>query len=104
MTAQPAADRIHLDREHAASLARLLRQLGQFLDECDDGVEGALAAFSGLNPACEAFSAALCRLFAVEGVVGGALAGRRRGLPSERPRHAPRYLRRALSHRVLPSR
>jgi len=60
MTTQPGADRIHLDREHAASLARLLRQLDKFLDECDEGVEDALATFSGLNPACEAFSAALC--------------------------------------------
>lgn len=60
MTTQTGADQVHLDREHVASLARLLRQLGQFLDECEDGVEDALAAFSGLNPACEAFSAALC--------------------------------------------
>ncbi|RLU96648.1 hypothetical protein CTZ27_16665 [Streptomyces griseocarneus] len=56
----PGVGQTHLDREEAASLARLLRQLEQFFDQCDDGVEDALAAFSGLTPACEAFSAALC--------------------------------------------
>ncbi|GAA3819089.1 hypothetical protein GCM10022403_060630 [Streptomyces coacervatus] len=51
---------IRIDRDQAASLARLLRELEQFLDECDETVEEALAAHFGLDPASEAFSAALC--------------------------------------------
>jgi hypothetical protein len=60
MTAPTGSDPVRLDREQAASLARLLRQVEQFLDECDDSVEEALAAHFGLHPASEAFSAALC--------------------------------------------
>ncbi|NIY70795.1 DUF2851 family protein [Streptomyces malaysiensis] len=56
MTDEP----IRLDRDQVASLARLLREIEQFLDECDGSVEEALAAHFGLNPASEAFSAALC--------------------------------------------
>ncbi|MFE0138494.1 hypothetical protein ACFWY6_44200 [Streptomyces sp. NPDC059037] len=57
-SSDPAA--VILDHDQAAALARLLRQIEQFFDECDDDTEDALAAYSGLNPASEAFSAALC--------------------------------------------
>lgn len=60
MTNTPDQASILLDHDQAASLARLLRELEQFLDECDESVEEALATHFGLNPASEAFSAALC--------------------------------------------
>jgi hypothetical protein len=60
MTISPTSDPIQLNRDQVASLARLLRQVEQFLDECGEDVEEALAAHFGLNPASEAFSAALC--------------------------------------------
>lgn len=60
MTDAPSSEPIHLDRDQAASLARLLREVERFLDECDESVEEALAAHFGLDPASEAFSAALC--------------------------------------------
>lgn len=59
MTVTPDSAQIELDREQTAGLARLLRQVEQFFDECDDYVEDALAAHTGLSPACEAISAAL---------------------------------------------
>ncbi|MFB6816346.1 hypothetical protein ACFCV8_17585 [Streptomyces sp. NPDC056347] len=60
MTDAPSSESIHLDRDQAASLARLLREVERFLDECGESVEGALATHFGLDPASEAFSAALC--------------------------------------------
>ncbi|WP_030573291.1 hypothetical protein [Streptomyces aureocirculatus] len=60
MTTPPGPTPIRLDRDQAASLARLLREVEQFLDMCDEDVEEALAAHFGLHPASEAFSAALC--------------------------------------------
>ncbi|WP_327411477.1 hypothetical protein [Streptomyces sp. NBC_01233] len=60
MTDQPSAAPIRLDRDQAASLARLLREIEQFLGECDESVEEALAAHFGLDPTSEAYSAALC--------------------------------------------
>ncbi|MFI1868716.1 hypothetical protein [Streptomyces jumonjinensis] len=60
MTVPPDSDPIPLNRDQVAALARLLREVEQFLDECDESVEEALATHFGLNPASEAFSAALC--------------------------------------------
>ncbi|MYV47574.1 hypothetical protein [Streptomyces sp. SID2888] len=60
MTDAPGTEPIRLDRDQATSLARLLREVEQFMDECDETVEEALAAHFGLAPASEAFSAALC--------------------------------------------
>ncbi|WP_236246841.1 hypothetical protein [Streptomyces sp. CC210A] len=60
MTDAPDQAPILLAHDQAASLARLLRELEQFLDECDESVDGALATHFGLDPASEAFSAALC--------------------------------------------
>jgi hypothetical protein len=60
MTEDPTDAPISLDRQQAQSLVTLLREVEQFLDECDENVEEALAAHFGLNPASEAFSAALC--------------------------------------------
>ncbi|GAA2264948.1 hypothetical protein GCM10010232_66430 [Streptomyces amakusaensis] len=60
MTLQPAPGPVVLDAQQAQSLVTLLREVEQFLDECDETVEEALAAHFGLHPASEAFSAALC--------------------------------------------
>ncbi|WP_330348287.1 hypothetical protein [Streptomyces sp. NBC_00582] len=56
MTNPPAV--IHLHRDQAASLVRLLRELERFLEECGETVEAAMATHFGLDPASEAFSAA----------------------------------------------
>lgn len=83
MTAPAGSDPVRLDREQVASLARLLRQVEQFLDECDDSVEEALAAPFGLRIASSRHSVSSvhrenCRLgglvcagFGVLGLVGG---------------------------------
>ncbi|MFG2025619.1 hypothetical protein [Streptomyces sp. NPDC048825] len=60
MTLPLGSGPIAFDRDQAASLARLLREVEQFLDECDESVEEALDAHFALSPASEAFSAALC--------------------------------------------
>lgn len=60
MTVPPVSEPFHLNRDPVAALARLLREVEQFLDECDESVEEALATHFGLGPASEAFSAALC--------------------------------------------
>lgn len=83
MTDQPSAEPIFLDRDQAASLARLLREIEQFLDECDESVEEALATHFGLNPASEAFSAALCfHADTVEAALAGEPASSRMSLQS----------------------
>lgn len=55
MTLPLGSDPIALDRDQAPSLARLLREVEQFLDECGEPVEAALAAHFRLHPASEAF-------------------------------------------------
>lgn len=46
MTSTPnsRSSSIRLDHEQTAALARLLRQVEHFLDECDDAIEDELAA------------------------------------------------------------
>ncbi|MFF1717521.1 hypothetical protein [Streptomyces sp. NPDC058268] len=60
MTEQTTPGTVPLDRQQAENLIKLLRQVEQFLDECDESVEEALATHFDLHPASEAFSAALC--------------------------------------------
>ncbi|AZM55805.1 hypothetical protein DMA15_27130 [Streptomyces sp. WAC 01529] len=61
MTTEPTPPRtITLDGQHAASLARLLRELERFFDNCDEATADAMADFFDLHPAAEAYSAAIC--------------------------------------------
>ncbi|MEV5985096.1 hypothetical protein AB0L85_08755 [Streptomyces sp. NPDC052051] len=61
MTTEPTLPQvITLDGQHTASLARLLRELERFLDDCDENTADAIAKYFGLHPAAEAYSAALC--------------------------------------------
>lgn len=60
MTASPDSDPIRLNRTRPPPSPGYCGEVEQYLDECDESVEEALAAHFGLNPASEAFSAALC--------------------------------------------
>ncbi|MER5634835.1 hypothetical protein [Streptomyces nitrosporeus] len=61
MTSEPTLPvSITLDSQHAASLARLLRELERFFGDCDETTADAIAEFFDLHPAAEVYSAAIC--------------------------------------------
>ncbi|MGG2459345.1 hypothetical protein ACO0M4_33675 [Streptomyces sp. RGM 3693] len=58
-TSKAVACAVFLDREQVASLGRLLREIEQFFDACDDTVGDAADAHFGIAPSAESISAAL---------------------------------------------
>ncbi len=53
----PHHDAVALDLEHATRLIRLLREIEEFFDDCDETIADALDEHFGFEPAAESYAA-----------------------------------------------